>query len=107
MTQPQTPDWSFHIENQKTSGQSHQAYCMAHNLKYHSFSYQVQKTNGTGKKFKPRVKSNEFIPVAVKQDTDHHSHDYEIKLPDHTTIMVTRGFVASEFRTLIKTLLRQ
>lgn len=95
-------DWPAHLANQKTSGTSQQVYCKANNLNFNSFSYQVQKQKGDGKRFeRSNPKQKIFLPIKFKTDSRESIHDYEMLLPSGVALKMSKGFDLKEVGDLI------
>ncbi len=60
--------WADHIQSQRASGVSQQAYCTRHGLKAHQFSYwkhQLASTVQALSTRQPKLEQRGFIPVKV------------------------------------------
>lgn len=60
--------WADHIQSQRTSGLSQQAYCTRHGLKAHQFSYwkhQLASTVNEPSKSQAKSVHRDFVPVNV------------------------------------------
>lgn len=60
--------WADHIQSQRTSGLTQQAYCTRHALKPHQFSYwkhQLASTVQARSKSQPETGQRGFVPVSV------------------------------------------
>ena len=93
-------DWHHHIEAQRSSGQPQQDYCKERGLNFHSFSYQVQKSKGEGKRFK-KAKQKTFVPVTLRPERNSFDPVYELTI-ESKSLKMSKGFDVSEVTELMK-----
>lgn len=55
--------WSQHIQSWQKTNQNQSAYCRAHELNYHRFTYWRRKLSGQVRRTQPTVQRPAFVPV--------------------------------------------
>ena len=65
-----TTTWTIRLKEWRATGQSQKAYCEAHDLGYHQFSYWRRKLEGGGRqRGKATVSNSGFVPVTKSGDS--------------------------------------
>ena len=96
-------NWQSHISAQKASNLPQQSYCKVKGLNFNSFSYQIQKQKGVGKRFeKLNSKQSSFLPIHIKPEVHSSIHSYEVTFPTGESLKISKGFDISEVKELVE-----
>ena len=78
--------WTDRLRAWRATGQSQKAYCTAHDISYHQFTYWRRKLDGTVKPKRTAATRSGFVPVTKRRNPDASPGGLTIHLPNGVQI---------------------